>query len=172
MGETSWKNAVREGTISTMANFEVLWEAPEFEYREKGISWYWISIIVAALLVAFSVATRNFLFGLFVVLAELLLIFWANRSPEILSFGVSDQGLSIQGRRLYAISEFGSWSADISGDEWVVLHFQFNSRLRPPLTTLVPKEKLEPIRTNLKTVLKEIEYEASLFDNIEKFLGF
>jgi len=35
-----------------MAKFEILWEAPEYEHREKGVSWYWITIIVAAIMIA------------------------------------------------------------------------------------------------------------------------
>ncbi len=57
-----------------MATFEINWEAPEFEYREKDVSWYWISIIAAAAIIAFSVWQRNFLFGFFIVIAEMLVI--------------------------------------------------------------------------------------------------
>ena len=53
-----------------MAKFETTWEAPEFEYREKEVSWYWISIIAAALIIAFSVWEKDFLFAMVCVGGE------------------------------------------------------------------------------------------------------
>lgn len=68
--------------IKVMTSFEIKWQAPEYEYREKTVSWYWISIVVAALVIAFSVWQKNFLFGFFIVIAEMLFIVWGNRTPD------------------------------------------------------------------------------------------
>ena len=78
-----------------MAKFETTWEAPEFEYREKEVSWYWISIIAAALIIAFSVWQKDFLFGFFIVIAEMLFIVWGNKAPRTLTFTLTDTELNI-----------------------------------------------------------------------------
>jgi hypothetical protein len=147
-----------------MAKFEITWEAPEFEYREKEVSWYWISIIVASLIVAFSVWQRNFLFGFFIV--------WGNRIPRITTFTLSDSEIKLDHYKTYSLKEFESWSVNIDGGEWVELAFYFRSKLRTPLIIIAPEEKLIEVRTSLKGILKEIEHEMTLVDSIEKFLRF
>ncbi len=155
-----------------MAKFEIAWEAPEFEYLEKDVSWYWISIIVAACIVAFAVWFRNFLFGFFIVVAEVLLIVWGNRAPRTIEFLVSDEGVAIDVHKTYGIKEFESWSTESLNDDWSELFFNFRSRVRPPIKLLVPADRLADLRTNLKAILKEVEHQASLLDSIEKFLRF
>ena len=152
--------------------FEITWNAPEFEYREKDVSWYWISIIIAALIIAFAVWFKNFLFGFFMVVAEILLIVWGNRAPREMSFAVSDDGVSVGSSKFYTFKEFESWSADALDDEWHEVFFNFRSRVKPALKLLVPTEELTELRANLKTILKEVEHQASLLDSIEKFLRF
>lgn len=157
-----------------MAKFEITWAAPEFEYREKDVAWYWVSIIAAALIIAFSVWQKDFLFGLFIVIAEMLFIVWGNRVPAIVPFTLTDTEIAIGGYRSYLMKEFESWSVDSAGDgaEWAELMFYFRSHLHPPLVVIVPEEKLADVRANMKTVLKEVEHQPTLLDSIEKFLRF
>lgn len=155
-----------------MPKFEIAWDAPEFEYREKDVSWYWVSIIVAAAIIAFAVWFRNFLFGFFMVVAEILLIVWGNRAPRRVAFSVSDEGVAIDNRKFYEFKEFESWSADIVNPDWHEMFFNFRSRIKPPLKILVPTDELTELRAALKTILKEVEHESSLLDSIEKFLRF
>jgi hypothetical protein len=155
-----------------MTKFETTWEAPEFEYREKEISWYWLSIIIASLIVAFSVWQRNFLFGFFIVIAEILFIVWGNRMPHIMTFTLTDTDLHMDGAKSHSLKEFEAWSVNADGGEWAEIAFYFRSKLRPPLVVIVPEETLTEIRTNLKGILKEIEHDMSLIDSIEKFLRF
>jgi hypothetical protein len=155
-----------------MAKFQTTWQAPEFEYREKDVSWYWISIIAAALIIAFSVWQKDFLFGFFIVIAEMLFIVWGNRVPKTITFTLTDTDLNIGGYKSYLIKEFESWSADFDDGEWADVAFYFRSRVHPALSLIVPSGKLTELRANLKTVLKEIEHEPTLVDSIEKFLRF
>jgi len=155
-----------------MPKFEIAWDAPEFEYREKDVSWYWVSIIIAAAIIAFAVWFRNFLFGFFMVVAEILLIVWGNRAPRRVDFLVDDAGIAIDDRKFYSFKEFESWSVDALDDAWSEAFFNFRSRVKPALKVLVPKEKLVELRVNLATILKEVEHQASLLDSIEKFLRF
>jgi hypothetical protein len=155
-----------------MAKFELTWDAPEFEYREKEISWYWISIIVAALIIAFAAWQKDFLFGFFIVVAEILFIVWGNRAPAAVGFTLTDEEIDIGGYKSHLLKEYESWSADTIGGEWAEISFYYRTHLRVPLTIIIPEDRLAEVRTNLKTVLKEIEHQPSLIDSIEKFLRF
>ena len=155
-----------------MAKFHIVWEAPEFEYREKDISWYWISIIIAALMIAFAAWQKDFLFGFFIILAEVLFIVWGNRAPHVVLFTLNDEEVDIGGYKSHLLKEFESWSADTIGGGWAELRFHFRAHLRTPLTIILPEEKLAEARGGLRTVLREIEHEPTLIEAIEKFLRF
>jgi hypothetical protein len=92
--------------------------------------------------------------------------------PAVVAFTLTDTEIDIGGYKAYAMKEFESWSAESDGVEWVDVMFYFRSRIHPPLTLLVPEEKMAEIRTNMKTVIKEIEHQPTLIDSIEKFLRF
>ena len=92
-----------------MASFTITWQAPEFQYREKGVSWYWLSIIVVAAIIAFAIWQRNFLFGVFMVIAEILLIVWANAVPKVFDFSLTENDLAIGEAKNYRISLFESF---------------------------------------------------------------
>lgn len=157
-----------------MANWKVQWEAPEYEYHDKDVSWYWTSIIVAAAIVAFAVWQRNFLFGLFIVVAEILFIIWGNRPPRNARFTADQDGISVTGagEKLHLYKEFESMGVNPIGEGWSELVFIFRARFKTPLKTLIPNAELANLRANLKTVLREIPYEPTLLDSIEKLLRF
>ena len=155
-----------------MALFKINWEAPEFEYRPKSVSWYWMSIIAAAAIIAFAIWERNFLFGIFIVIAEVLFIAWGNEVPGTVNFVLTENELSIGDAKHYQVKLFENFSVNDPGDDWTELFFIFKTKLRTPLKIMVPKAKLEEIRKNLKPILREVEFEPSLLDSLEKIIGF
>ncbi len=152
--------------------FSIEWTAPEFEYRDKDVAWYWISIIVAAIMIAFAVWQHNFLFGFFIVVAEILIIAWANEIPRPIVFAIDDQGFTIGAHKYYALKEFQSWSTNDIGDGAHELTFHFKNKVRPPLAAIAPADMIEELRAGLKPILREIEHQSTLIDAIEKILGF
>ena len=148
------------------------WEAPEYEYREKGVSWYWISIIIAAVIIAFSVWERNFLFGFFIVIAEMLFIVWGNRAPRIVHCTLTENGLAIEGGKSRPLKDFESVSATEADDGWVELIFAFRARFKTPLKIFLPEARLTEFRNNMKLILREVPHEPTLLDSIEKLVGF
>ena len=155
-----------------MANFEITWTAPEFEFREKTVSWYWITIIIAACIIAFAVWERNFLFGVFIIIAEMLVIVWGNRRPPEVAFRLTHEALSIGSDKSYQLKEFENWSAlDFEGG-WHEMAFLFKKRLRVPVKILVPSETLPKIRENLNPLLPEVEHHITFSESIERLIKF
>ncbi len=149
------------------------WSAPEYEYRPKSVSWFWLTIIVAVLILALAVWQKNFLFGFFVVVAEVLLLVWGNREPREVHFSVSGKGLTVDGKKFYAWSEIENWSADEPGElEHGDIVLNFKGRLRPNVRILVPKEKFAETRGAFAEKLPEVEREESVIDSLERFLRF
>ena len=157
-----------------MANpFEIAWQAPEFEYREKDVSWYWISIIVAAVIVAFAVWEKNFLFGFFIVIAEMLFVTWGNQAPREVNFLITEKGVAIDGhRKFYPMSLLESYSVNPLDEEWSEIILMFRAKVKTPIKIMFPEPKMEDLRKNLKSLLKEIEHQPTLLDSIERLIGF
>ncbi len=155
-----------------MAEFEIAWEAPEYEYREKGTSWYWVSIIVAATIVAFSVWQGNFLFGFFIVIAEMLFLVWGNRIPRMIHFRITGTAIEIGGDKSHAFKDFESMGVVPSDAGWVELVFIARAKFRTPFKIIFPSARLAELRDHMRTVLPEVPYEPTFLDTIEKLLRF
>jgi|SRR5581483_11106626 len=155
-----------------MASFTFSWSAPEFEYRDKDVSWYWISIILASCIIAFAVWERDFLFGVFVVIAEMLFVAWGDRSPRMVDFELTDRDFLVDGKKNYPLGQLESWSAAELDDDWTELIFSFKAKLKTPLRILAPAEAVDELRKNLKTVLRETDHQPTLLDALEKLIRF
>jgi hypothetical protein len=155
-----------------MAQFQTEWSAPEFEERPKGVSWYWISIIISAAIITFAIWERNFLFGVFIVIAEILFIAWGNEAPLTVHFALDENELVISKVKRYQMKLFENFSVNELDGDWAELFFKFKTKLRTPLKMLLPKTKVDEIRKDLKTILREAEFEPSLLDSVEKIIGF
>lgn len=152
---------------------EIKWTAPEYEHRPKDVSWFWISIIIAVVLLAAAVWQKNFLFGFFIVVAEMLLLVWGNREPREVGFLLSEKGLTVDGKKFYAWGEIRDWSAEEPGDSgWGDLLLNFNTRLKPDIRVLVPKSRFPEVKNALAEKAPETEREESVVDALQKFLGF
>jgi hypothetical protein len=152
---------------------EITWTAPEYEHRPKEVSWFWLSIIVAVLILGVAVWQKNFLFGFFVVVAEILIIVFGNREPRQVEFTVSDKGLTVDGRKFYAWSEIQSWSAKEPEDaEWGDIILNFRVPFRPDLRFLIPKSKFPDVKAVFAAKAAEVERQESFTDSLQRFLGF
>lgn len=152
---------------------QLKWQAPEFDARPKGISWYWLSIIVAIVILGIAVWQKNFLFGLFVVLAEILVLVWGNREPEMVSFALDEAGLTIGKEKKHLYSEFENFGAETDQEkEWPNLFFNFKSQLKPALKIKIPRERSLEIKRAFGAALPEVEHQPSLLDAFEEFLRF
>ena len=155
------------------APFEIAWQAPEFDYRHKGVSWYWATIAIAVVFMGLSVWQKNFLFGFFILVAEILILVWANKEPAMIDFRLTDHGVSIGAQKFYDHSGFESWSAEAEGDaEWTSALVSFRSKFKPALHLKLPKARAEEIKQKLGLLLPQVEHKPSFLDTLEEFLRF
>lgn len=149
------------------------WVAPEFEYKEKTHLWYWISMAVAILVLAGAVWQKNFLLAVFVVISEVLVIVLGGKAPREIEFTLHGDGLTIAGRKSYPYADIESFSVDDRGDGvWVDFIINFKKKIRSSLKVAAPRDMESRIKEFLGQRLKEVEFEASMFDALERFIGF
>src|SRR3972149_3314846 len=88
----------------------IKWVAPEFEYQERGVGWYYLIIIAGAALILFSVWQRNFLFAIFVILAVAMAFAWSREKPAVHNIRVGDDGVEVANIKKFAMSDFSEFA--------------------------------------------------------------
>ena len=154
---------------------ELAWQAPEFEHRPKTVVWYWATIGIAVLLLAGAVWQRNWIFAVFIILAELMMLVWGSHEPRMVPFSLNERGLTIGGSKFYPFTDIRSWSADTQGyfdPEWPEVILHFNDHFRLSLKIKSPLALLPEVERQFRAHAKEEPFEPSFVDLIEKLLGF
>lgn len=159
-----------------MAGKQISWRAPEFEYHEKSVAWYWATALIALLVLAIALWQRNFLFAVFVVIAEVLLVIWANKKPAVVEFVVGEKNILIDGKRNYQYSELKHYSVDEDSDpDFTRIVFEPKQRTKVKLDIIVPRAQADEVLDFLAEEapgLPEVEYEVNFLDALERFLRF
>ncbi|OGZ00293.1 MAG: hypothetical protein A3B13_01485 [Candidatus Liptonbacteria bacterium RIFCSPLOWO2_01_FULL_45_15] len=149
------------------------WRAPEFEYREKGVSWYWLSIIAAIVILSVSVWQKNFLFAVFVVIAEILILVWAGRKPKEISFSLNEKGLTISGNKFYPYSAIENFSVrEGRSEEYYDISLKLRHGFTHWLVVKTPTKNLAKIEGAISQFVEKTEHEDSFLDSLERLIGF
>ena len=153
---------------------ELIWVAPEYEFREKGVSWYWASICIAILILAFAVWQKNYLFAVFIVIAEMLMLVWGSEEPRLVKFTLNAKRLEIGIGRVYPLSDIDHFSVeDLDHKEWASVVVRSKHVFKFPVRIHVPKHHLADAQAILSGAgVEERHHEETLLETLEEFLGF
>jgi len=154
---------------------ELKWSALEFEYHEKSAGWYWLVIFLGTVLAALSFVQGNFLFGVFVIIASVLIIKWGRQLPHQVEFKITSAGVDIGRRKFYSydyLTGFASRRLDHHDDGLSEIILRQKHRLSAYVKMMIPNRILEEARHQLNQHLPEIEYDDSLVDHISRWLRF
>lgn len=172
----------------------IQWQAPEYEHYAKDVSWYWLSLIVSIILAAIALWRNNFLFAVFVGVAWLTIVNFANRSPDIWKFRIDRKGIGIeplegeatdstsspqagsvgspQAGKFYPFDEIAGFDIHFSGGSYRELILKFKSKLSPYLKININPEDEEKIEKFLAEFVPKEKYPESLADSLFKLVRF
>ncbi len=178
----------KEIKIKPKSEPELQWQAPEFEYYEKDVSWYWLSLMVGIILMALAIWQKNFLFVIFIIVAWLVVVGLARRSPSIWNFRIHENGIEISlpkekgAEKFYPFSEIkgfdihdvsvGEISVEEKENKYKKLMLKLESKFSPYLKINIPVNKEEEIENFLEKHLPKKEYEESLADSFSRLIRF
>jgi len=74
------------------------WEFPEYEQHERGRGWYTIATVIAAALLIYAFATKNFLFAVIVVMLAAVVYLRHTQAPQRLQFEIREKGIFLADR--------------------------------------------------------------------------
>ena len=130
------------------------WKHQDFIRYHKNIWWYLISLIVLGLLVWWSIATRNFLFAIFLVLFYLVTLLYDNRRPEIIDFAVTHDGIKT-GKTFHYYKEISHFFVIYEERGIKCLYFEFRNPINARLAVPLDGQNAVAIREFLLGYLKE-----------------
>lgn len=155
-----------------METKEIVWNAPEFQYRYKDASWYLLSVAITVILVLLAIWQKNILFAIFVIIAELTIIHWAKRVPKILEFKISNRGVGIGKIKFYPYEELIGFHIRDNQDGAEELILATKSKINPFIKISIPNQDIPEMKELLKKFLNEVEYEESVIDVFIRMIGF
>lgn len=151
---------------------EISWKAPEFFHFHKEDSWYLISLLISGAFLGIAIWQKNFFFAVFIVIAEALVLHFAHQKPRTLEFKITEQGIDIEGDKLYLFKGLQSFWLRQKLDDLDELVIKTRSYFKSHLKIFLPPSKTEGVREMLRNYLPEEEHEDSLIELLSEWIGF
>ena len=155
---------------------KLIWSALEYEEKERSQDWFWaLGIIVVTGSIA-SIIFENYFFALLLIIAGLLLGFFALKKPDIVTYELNSKGLQIH-NRLYPYESIKAFwiQADFTpGSNVKPLFFVHSERaIMPVLTIPISMEIAEDIHSIMSGKnIAEVEMKEHPGNKIMEVLGF
>ena len=149
----------------------ISWEIEEYNHREKGPDWFWALGVIAIASAAIAVIFHDVLFAIFIIIAALVLGFYAAREPEVIEIAISDEGIRIR-NFFHSFEKMKGFSIDENdlGNHLIIE----TSRVVAPVISIALPFTINPesLRQLLLTRLPEKEFKEQLHPRIMEHLGF
>ena len=150
---------------------KIEWSAPEYDHHRKNADWFWgLGIVTVAVFIA-SLLLKNFLFGLFALLAGFSLALYSARKPEMAEFVIDHRGIKIN-KTLYDFENLKHFWVHYEPQYKKELILESNKTFMHHITIPLANENPVEIREYLLQYLPEEKIEESLIDILGKLLGF
>lgn len=146
----------------------ITWSALEYIHQEKSTTWFAIFGVVAAVLLGITIFFKQYSFAVLVVVIVAVIIVSARRPPRELTYGLSEDGLSIDGK-LHPFENFKAFGVIRDGEEYSVMLIP-TQRFQPGVTVYFPEEAGEDIVDLLGSRLPMKDLHLDAVDRVVRFL--
>lgn len=151
---------------------EISWKAAEFHYIEKDILWHMGIVLAGVLLLIFAFAGHNLFFGIFVVIATILVMEFGRRRPRILEYAVGKAGLSIDKKLYLPYEKIESFRIHKRQNRLDEIVFKKHSKANPFLYVPVDEKTALSVQEFLLQYIPEDEHDESFAEIIAEWIGF
>lgn len=100
------------------------WEGYDKQDKERKVDWFWALGIIGIAGSVLAFIFGNFFFGVFIILAIVMLIFFATQKPHKISYTLNNEGLLIE-KKLLPYKDMKSFWLDETG-QWGKLMIHTN----------------------------------------------
>ncbi len=149
----------------------VKWEAPEYDYVQKSINWFWSVGIIGISLAIASILLGNILFAILIVLMGFTIILYGCRRPRKVLFSLTSRGVQIE-NRLFPYENLRSFWIHYDPPHKKLLTIELKKMFMP--IVIIPLGDTDPnvIREHLLKFAKEKRREESITETLTRLLGF
>ncbi|MGC9611130.1 MAG: hypothetical protein ABSE68_02840 [Minisyncoccia bacterium] len=151
---------------------EISWRAPEFEHFKKSPGWYLIVGGAALVLFIIAIWQKNFFFGIFILLAGIMVVSSGNRKPAILDFKLTEKGCEAGRGVFYEYGKLENFSLRNRPGRLDELIIKKKTSFNPFLRIPIDSRTAEKARIFLVQKLDEVEHKDSFLELLIDFLGF
>ncbi|MEK9195668.1 MAG: hypothetical protein AAB975_04775 [Patescibacteria group bacterium] len=169
-------DAPSEDDINTSAaqedpGFDLEWSSYEHEHRIRGPYWFLYPLTIATAGIAFGITTRSYLFVAFVVIAFLMLTYYAKRPPRTLAYAIEKRGVWM-GDKLFDYSRIKSF--------WIFSHalmapellLETASPINPVIHVRLEGIDPDAVKYAISRYLPEKEQKDLISRQITRIIGF
>ena len=157
--------------IEISAPTRVSWRTHEYEHAEREPSWFFGIGGVALVLVAFAIWQKSFFFGLFIVIATLLVMFLGSRPPRLVDITVDGEGVFVAGLELgYGSLESFSFRKRPGRLDELILRRK--RQFSPIVRMFIPDREVPNTRAIMAAHIQEVEHDESLIEIVADWLNF
>lgn len=151
---------------------DIEWEIATRSEKDHGNAFYIATLSATLLLLLFSIWQKDFLFGVFVILASGTVLFLSTQRPETYKFKLTDDALIIGNREnVYPYHRFDHFDIYEYSTEEHELFLVFKERFHPILRIRVYTRDIEKIKEFLSEHLPKKDTEPSIMDIFSKAVG-
>jgi len=148
----------------------IIWEGPEYDFREKNPDWFWAVGIITVCIAIGSIIYQNYLFAILIVVSITILLMFSFKKPETIQFEINDKGVKIKDA-LYSYKEMRNFWID-RHHKTIKLLINTNRVMSPLLDIPIPHEIKDAIGNHLAKLVKEEEIAEPASHRIMHYLGF
>lgn len=147
----------------------LMWEAVEFEYKEKTKDWYWVVWILGISGVVAAYMVGNYTFGFLLILITISVTLLGLRKPEMVQVKMNEKGLVIK-EKAYPFSKMESFN--INKEDYKLI-IKRDSNVMPVLVVpLNPNIKTESLSNFLSNFIKlDEDLHEPFFEVLSEKLG-
>lgn len=151
---------------------EFSWDTLEYEHREKSTDWYWALGILVVIGAVIAFITKNFLFGVLLLIGGFLLGLFAGKKNPPISVEISQQGILINNDLIGFNTINAFWIyRNAFGTRKLILKTTRN--FAPIVSVPIPDDvRATELRTFLLEIIPEIEMTEAAIDLIMERIGF
>lgn len=147
------------------------WTALEYEERNRSVDWFWALGIIAVSSAVAAIIYKDYLFGVFIILAAVMLGFFAIRKPETVLFRITPKALEL-GRDTYPYEKLQSFTILEKDNGESVLLVMSTRSVVPLIAIPLGEQSPATVRDTLLQYLPEDRHQEPTAHKIMDYLGF
>ncbi|MEK7572720.1 MAG: hypothetical protein AAB493_02620 [Patescibacteria group bacterium] len=149
---------------------KIEWSLLEYNEKERNNDWFWaLGIIVVAVSIT-SIIFGNYFFAVLIVLSGVLIVVFAIKKPDLVSYELNEKGLKIK-NRLFPYEKIKSFW--VQKETKPTLFIKSERLIMPIISMPIEYFLADEIKNKmLKNKVKEEEMKEHISEKIMEFIDF